>query len=282
MKQHLIARFPLKIVLLSALILCVGAVPVVAQSQYLDMAPLEFRSHFRRASDEFNQVTVGVQRSVPVAYLLPQVTPDSYFEGMRLIAGMRFGTERTTEIRFRATGIKFEIQKTPWSAGFTLIDYDRTSLEDLQADWLGLSIGPGFDVGRDAYRFVVRGLAAGSFNTYRVGDHFQFDQDIRTFAPVECPGCERTRSGFAYGAQLRTSIILGRRFRALGAWDITWHTADDELRRDVFKVTTSIGIAPRWTVVGTYSYEEISVNVTTITRSGWGVGLRFLTGELLE
>ncbi len=269
----MVARTFTRLSLLATLAVGSTTCEVFAQSQVFDVAPLQFVGQVRRAStDDFNQVVAGIHRAVPVAYLLPQVTPDSYFEVLRAIVGSRFTDHGERAFRFRATGLKFEIQKSPWAAGLTIADYDASGLDDMNADWLGLLVGSGFDFGSETNRIVIRALLGGSFNSHRFGEDVFPDLGERA---------DNSRHGVAYRAGLHGGIFLENRLSLTARYDLGRHSSSKDLRRVILEADLAYRATDRLTFVGSFSFEEASLGKASGRRRAFGFGVRYNRGELL-
>lgn len=255
-------RLLLFVVVVSTLLVLTNA---SAQEGPLSVAPMQVVSLARFEDNSNNQFLIGIERDVPVSGLLPQVTPDSYFLVARLLAGARVNGS-DADFRYRITGLDFEIQKSPWVGAFTLIDYDRSGLSDLNADWIGLKAGPGFDVSSEDTYFSVRALARASLNSVR------FDESLFPELGTEASD---TKTGLAYGGSGNVSFSASRVFTASGRIDVGAFSAGNELERLSVHVRAEWRTTPRWTIQVTYEYVEATLNNITASRSAPGIGLRY-------
>jgi len=220
-------------------------------------------AHF--ANDSNNQFLIGVARDIPVAGLLPQVTPDSYFRIATVLAGARINGS-DADFRYRMTGLDFEIQKSPWAGSFTLIDYDRSGLVDLNADWIGLKAGPGLSFSSEDAHISIRLLARASVNSIR------FDEGL---FPDLGPRASDTRTGVAYGAGGQVALTASNTFSISGRIDREAFSAGSELENLSIHVRAEWRATSRWTIMGTYAYVKASLQHVTSTRSAAGFGFRF-------
>jgi hypothetical protein len=254
----------------------------------MDVAPIEIFSHGRYDSDnQLGQIVIGTQRAMPVFDLLPQVSADSYFDMLRVVVGVQFDEETNKKrFRYRLTALETEVQKTPWGTHFTFLDYNATGLEDLWADWLAVSLGPGFNFGTDKTHIVVRAMGHAAFNTYRFGEI--------VFGDLGDPAGE-TRTGGSFGGSGGISLVLIDRLLLRGNYDLRFLTAGPDSRKDQIDVILKIEVGKGWGIFGTFSsmtaemttestIETGDVPITELskvsqTRTAFGGGLRFSMGN---
>jgi hypothetical protein len=253
-------------------LLCIGMIasmsairPALGQQAALSMAPLQIVSQSRFANDSYTQALVGVERSIPVAGLLPQVTSDSYFMVARLVAGARFNDGKT-DFRMRLTGLDFEIQKTPWAGGLTLLDYDKTGLTDLNADWIGLRVGPGVSLGSDEVRFVARVTGRASLNSTRFG---------QSFFPDLGSAASDTETGISYGVAVHAAISSGETFLASASYDTGAFTSGSDLELSSLHISADWRLNRRVTFFGFFDSVDVSLGGSSDDRTAPGVGIRF-------
>lgn len=245
--------------------------PRVVQAQAFDVAPIEVFTHARYDSDnDFGQIVFGTQRSIPVYTLLPQVSPDSYFHMARIVVGGQLDERNDKQrFRYRVTAIETEIQKSPWSGHFKFLDYDKSGLEDLWADWLSIGIGPGIHFGSEETQIVVRALGHAALNSYRFGD--------RVFGGLG-NSAGKTRTGGSYGASGRIALVWVKRFILRGAYDVRWLTAGTGARKDAVEIMLEVHLGKGWGIFGTYSDLEVDLANLSEDRTAFGGGLRYTVG----
>jgi len=137
------------------------------------------------------RVTVGMKRAVPVYTLLPQTTPGSRVDAMRIRGGIR-SDDSGVDPRFRITAVDLDIQKMYKSASVTLIDVDASGQRDVAARWLGIGFGPGYTVQRFDRSFEIRVQARTSIQTVEFG---------RASFPGLSDGAADRRTTLEYGAK---------------------------------------------------------------------------------
>ncbi|GMQ82480.1 MAG: hypothetical protein BMS9Abin05_1934 [Rhodothermia bacterium] len=213
---HRLSRFTLVCLLL---ILTAGG-EVYGQSRFMSLAPLSEVGQIRYADDlETTLVLVGIKMSTPIADLLPQVTPNSYLTFVRLLAGIRFeGTG--VEIRGRATAVEFEIQKMPWAAAFSLLDFDASGFRNFSSDWISLGIGPGMDVGNREIRLSGRLIGLGSFNSTQIGS---------TVIEGELLDESETRHSLSYGLRGQASLSVQEILELSIKYELTKYSIDSDI-----------------------------------------------------
>lgn len=138
-----------------------------AQHPYLSMAPLRIHAEVMGAG-ETGTALVGIDRSVPLHFFLPNVGRTSRVDIAALFVGARNSTEKT-DLRYRLTAMELSISRAPWNGGVRLLSYDRSGTRDVVADWLAIQAGP-------SGRFRVGGIdveprieLSGSIATRRTG-----------------------------------------------------------------------------------------------------------------
>lgn len=136
------------------------------------------------------RVTIGMKRAVPVFTLLPQTTPGSRVDALRLRAGVRSDASGV-DPRFRITAFDLDIQKRYKSAVVTMIDVDASGLRDVAATWLAIGFGPGYTAQRFNRSFEIRAQARASLQTIEFG---------RTSFPGLTDGAASRRTTLEYGA----------------------------------------------------------------------------------
>jgi len=246
--------------------------PDNASGQPLDMAPIQVFSHGRLDPDhDFGQIVIGTQRDMPVYNLLPQVTADSYFELLRIVAGVQIDDTRNKErLRYRATAIETVIQKSPWASRFVFLDYDATGMEDLDANWLSLSVGPGLHAGTETMQIIVRGQAFGSFNTFRFGD-IVFSELGREAAD--------SKTGIGYGLAGHASLVVVNLLELRGEYERSWLTADDSLQRDELAVRLEVVAGGGWRLFGLANSMRGELGEFSMRRTAFGAGVSYTAGD---
>jgi len=202
------------------LLILIAGRDAYGQSQFMNLAPLSEVAQIRYADDlETTLVLVGIKRSMPIVDLLPQVTPDSYLTFIRLLAGIRFdGSD--VGIRGRATAVAFEIQRMPWAAAFSLLDFDASGFRNFSSDWISLGIGPGIDVGNREIRLSGRMIGLGSFNSTQFGNTVvegkQLDEST-------------TRHSLSYGIRGQASLSVQEIVRLSIKYELTKYSIDSDI-----------------------------------------------------
>lgn len=120
------------------------------------------------ADADVSSVILTTQRAVPVYTLLPQSTADSRFDVLRARAGARFSSG-TADFRYAVTALAMDIQRTPQHVALTLVDYDRTGLQDLRARWFQARYGPALSLTRPTWQGSLRAGAFGGLSTIQMG-----------------------------------------------------------------------------------------------------------------
>ena len=248
----------------------VAAVPLAAQP--LDMAPIQVFAHGRYdGGNGFADLLIGTQRDMPVYHLLPQVTADSYFELIRIVAGVQVDNDEKKErLRYRATAIETIIQKSPWASRFTFLDYDATGMEDLDANWISLSVGPGIHIGDEYTQFVVRAQGHGAFNTFRFGDILF--EDLGADAGD-------TRTGLGYGLAGHASLVLVNRLELRGEYQRSWLSSESTLRRDELSARVEVNAGGGWRISGIVDSVRGEISELSMRRTAFGLGLSYTAGD---
>lgn len=162
------------------------------------------------------RVTVGMKRAVPVFTLLPQTTPGSRIDALRLRAGVR-SDESGVDPRFRVTAFDLDVQKRYKSAVVTLIDVDASGLRDVAATWLGLGFGPGYTAERFNRSFEIRAQAHASLQTVEFG---------RTSFPGLSDGAADRRTTLEYGARGYLLVRAVERFSLFARGHYSLYVSD--------------------------------------------------------
>lgn len=123
------------------LALCSLALRAEAQS-LTEFAPLEWHTSGTHSWDAgVTTLLIGVGRTVPVYTVLPQTTVDSRFRLLDFNVGARF-VDGAGDFRYRVTALDLDIQRTPQSASFTLLDLNKSGLRDSHITWIRAGYGP--------------------------------------------------------------------------------------------------------------------------------------------
>jgi len=212
-------RIP-RIAFAGLLLILVASKDVRGQSQFMDLAPLSEVGHARYADDlETTLILVGIERSMPIGSLLPQVTPDSYLTFLRLLVGIRLeGTDAV--FRGRATAVDFTVQKMPWAASFSFLDFDASGYRSFSSDWISLGIGPGFDVGDRELRISGRVIGVGAFNSTRLGS---------TVLRGDTLDEDKTRHSLSYGARGQASLVIQEIVQFSARYELIKYSIDSEI-----------------------------------------------------
>lgn len=142
---------------------------VTARQSPIVFAPVEWSLQGGWATEiDQGRVTLGMKRAVPVFTLLPQTTPGSRIDALRLRAGIR-SDESGVDPRFRVTAFDLDVQKRYRAAAVTMIDVDASGLRDIAATWIGLGFGPGVTVQRYNRSFEIRAQGHVSVQTVEFG-----------------------------------------------------------------------------------------------------------------
>ncbi|NNF04827.1 MAG: hypothetical protein HKN17_10205 [Rhodothermales bacterium] len=186
---------------------------VVARQSPIVFAPLEWSVQGAWATEvDQARFTFGAKRAVPVFTLLPQTTPGSRIDAVRLRAGIR-SDDSGVDPRLRITAFDLDVQKRYKAAVVTMIDVDMSGLRDIAATWLGAGYGPGFAVQRFNRSFEIRTQAHISLQTVEFG---------RTSFPGLTKEAARRRTTLEYGARAfllarpteRLSVVASGRYSA--------------------------------------------------------------------
>ena len=129
----------LKLPLVSLVLVCLSGT-AAAQQPYLSMAPLRIHAEAIGA-EETGTALVGIDRSVPLHFFLPNVGRTSRVDVAAVFFGARNTAERTC-LRYRLTAMELSISRAPWNGGVRLLSYDRSGTRDVVADWLAIQAGP--------------------------------------------------------------------------------------------------------------------------------------------
>jgi len=215
----LVRRFPGLIIAVLLVNMFTGR-QAYCQTQFMSMAPLSEVGYVRYADDlETTLILVGIERSIPISALLPQVTPDSYLKFMRILAGVRF-EDGEVGFRGRVTAVGFEIQKMPWVGSFSLVDFDASGFRNFSSDWISLGIGPGVDVGNRELRLSARLVGRGSFNSTQIGN---------TVIKGESLDESSTRHSLSYGLRGQASLSFQNLFRFSVRYELTKYSIDSDI-----------------------------------------------------
>jgi|GEM_PF-2417928 len=213
-----------KAIPLVGLIFLFGWNSVSAQSP-LALAPWEvsLRVSVPDISDT-SLLMVQAQRIVPLSTLLPQVTADSRIELLRLGVGARNYSSGSVEFRYRLTALDLILQRSLWGAEVVILDYDKSSVTDLDGTWLSVATGPGLHFQRSDNSFSVRVMAKGGISTWRFGD--------RLFGKTD--RADKRFTGAEYGLKLLTAARVGKRHSVLAGYDLSWLTGSTDLSNNTF------------------------------------------------
>ena len=162
---------------------------------------------------------VQVQRIVPLSTLLPQVTADSRIELLRLGIGARSYSSGPTKFRYRLTALDLILQRSLWGAEVVILDYDNSSVTDLDGAWLSVATGPGLHFQGPDKSFSLRVMAKGGISTWRFGD--------RLFNGAE--HSDRRFTGAEYGFKMLTAARVGKRLSLVAGYDFSWLTGSTSL-----------------------------------------------------
>ncbi len=223
-----------KAIVLVGLIFLSGWNSVSAQSP-LALAPWEvsLRVSVPDISDS-SLLLVQAQRIVPLSTLLPQVTADSRIELLRLGVGARNYSSGSAEIRYRLTALDLILQRSLWGAEVVILDYDKSSVTDLDGTWLSVATGPGLHLQRSDNSFSVRVMAKGGISTWRFGDRL-FDNTDRT---------DKRFTGAEYGLKLLTAARVGKRLALLAGYNFSWLTGSTDLSNSTLFYEIRSQLAP--------------------------------------
>jgi hypothetical protein len=253
----------------AAMMLAVGVDSSVAQ--VLDVAPIEVWARTRIDYEgPFRQLEVGTQRAMPVFDLLPQVTADSYFDMLRVVVGAENDPDRDkTRFRYRITGLETEIQKSPWGTHFSFLDYNASGMEDLWADWISVSAGPGFHIPAGNSQFVVRAMGHAAFTTFRFGDI--------VFEELGDPA-GNSNTGVVYGVSGRVSFVWSGRFTARAMYDKKWSAAGPSPVKEQLRFRVDATAGKGWGLFGTFERIDAELADATQMRSAFGGGIKYTVG----
>ena len=255
--------------LIATLLLVVGIESSFAQ--VLDVAPIEVWAKTRVDHDgPFRQIELGTQRAMPVFDLLPQVTADSYFDMLRIVVGAENDRDKDkTRFRYRITGLETEIQKSPWGTHFSFLDYNASGMEDLWADWISVSAGPGFHIPAGNTQIAVRAMGHAAFTSFRFGDI--------VFEELGRPAGE-TNTGAIYGVSGRVSFVWSGLFTARAMYDKKWSVAGPSPVKEQLRFRLDATVGKGWGLFGTFERMDAELADATQQRTAFGGGLRFTVG----
>lgn len=203
--------------------------PEVRAQRLTEFAPLEWHFEGTHATDAgATTLLLGVGRAVPVFTVLPQTTFDSRFRILDLSIGGRTSNGQN-DFRYKATLLDVDVQRTPQSASFTLMDVDRSGFRDSHITWARLGYGPAFS--RTTWRrqaTLKTRLEAGLVSS---------KWGPTLFADI--PGSNRTYSGMEARALGIASVTLSRTVdMAVVAWHAI-HSFKGDFRYSAINPTLS-------------------------------------------
>ncbi len=257
---------------IKTLVLVVVLLPTLwinsGSAQIMDVAPIVVWAEGRVDSDgPFTQFVVGTKRAIPVFDLLPQVTADSFFDMLQIVVGAENdkNTDKT-RFRYRLTALTSEIQKSPWGTGFTFLDYDASGMQDLWADWVAVSMGPGFHIPAGDVQIVVRAMGHLAFSTFRFGD-IVFEELGREAG--------NSYTGGVYGGVGRVSIVWNGRFTARAMYDKTWSSTGPDPVKEQIRFRLTIHPGRGWGIFGTFERMTADLAELSQERTAFGGGVRY-------
>lgn len=234
------------------------------QNQFLSMAPLNKVLQFSSGSEiDATNMLIGIERSMPIGALLPQVTPDSYLDFMRIAAGVNLQDSKV-RMRGRATAVGFEIQKMPWAATLSVVDFDASGYHSFSADWLALGIGPGLDAGDRMFRISGRVIGVASFNSMRFGS------EILRF-PTRVG--DKTRQSIRYGFRSTVSVDIEERFLLLGKYTMNNYSIDQDIQVTSLLVSIRVKVVPTLSVMAAYEQLTYTLRESELDLDGVRLGL---------
>jgi len=174
----------------------------------LSFAPWEFSVNGNHLDgSDSNWIVLQGQRRVPLPSLLPQVSPDSKIEVMRLAVGARTAPETDPRFIYRVTALELLLHRSFFSGGTKLLDINRAGLLEMDTDWIQIATGPGMHRQNDEMAFSLRILLVGAYSTWKYGNHLDATSSFNS-----------THSGFKYGLQGMFSISPAPRITLLGSY----------------------------------------------------------------
>lgn len=206
------------------------------------------------------------QRVVPIPSLLPQTTADSRMDILRIGAGSRFIDGSHERFLFRATALDLMIQRAIWTGAFTLLDYDRSRLENLDADWISLSAGPGFNIRNESFSAVARLLFTGGVSSWKFGN------DIFPFLTAE------QDTGIEYAVQIHGDIRLGKHLHMRLHAEVSQLTDSQFLKRELL-FETGYQFSEHFSGALILNRVEFEIQNSTNEYDGIKVSLQFSPGH---
>jgi hypothetical protein len=241
----------------------------MAQSP-LAFAPWQIEaSTYSAESGDVSGVLIGLKRVVPVASLLPQTTSDSKIELLGVQLGAQLLEQSYERLHFRATAIDMLIQRGLMTGAFQLLDYDRSGIQEVDANWIGLATGPGIHGQGSAYDAALRLLASARLSTWKFGSL------ISTASPLGL----QNQTGADLGLELIGSAKIAEKVIASIAVGSHRLTGSELNRRNVLMQMGYL-INPKWTfVLQGFKYEFESEDRSTDSK-GIGIQLSYTPGAV--
>jgi len=236
----------------------------------LSFAPWEYSLDARQLDDsDTGWVLVEMQRSVPLASLLPQVSPDSRFDVMRAGLGARYQSGRDSKIVYRLTAIEVLLQRSFWSGGTTIADFNRSGLADLNADWFSISTGPGFHRQREDRAISFRVLLVAGYSTWRFGSHLG-----------SSPRFNDTKSGLKFGLRGMFSISPTPAITLLASYHTTRMSGTSDLFREGGRVQLSARLSDRLRLSASHQNTDLGILGEESNFRSFGLSLKLISKSI--
>gem|GEM_PF-2827086 len=241
-----------------------------AQRNPADAAPQMVGIRFDQFPDaDARQILALAERRVPIALLLPNVSTDSYFTILFGAAGAHFDDAQTTRFRWRAGLFDLNLFRPPLALGFTMVDFDRSGLQDVYARWLAFRGGPSLRIGGAGFFIEPRAVGSGGISTIKLGEanYGFFESDAR-----------RSITAFETGYDTQLLVQLGPTLSAVAHYIKRRYSGGnrpDFITRSVEGLFTP---DPRFQLFGLFGNEKTSWRDRHQRIDFMTIGIRFTPG----
>jgi hypothetical protein len=252
--------------LLALAALLAPAPTAAGQSPYWEMAPLRFLADVDAATGhDAVAMSLGVDRSVPLDFFLPNVGPGSRIDVMGLGAGVRI-VDGSAAFRWRIAPLVIDLTRPPWNGGVTLLRQDRTGLRTVEADWLAVHGGPSARVVLGTLAIEPSIVLRGAVASRRTG---------RSFFPDLPRLADEGATGLAGSAAARILVSRpgGLSFMATASAERLWAGADPEMR--TLQGALRVPLTPAWSVIGRAAWNEARIVGARDRTTTFGLSIRF-------